>query len=76
MMSAAAPARAPAPVVLEGAHVRLEPLAPGHLDALCAVGLDEELWRWTIARATTRPEMQAWLDADFIFAFRVVQNQL
>ena len=63
MMSAAAPARAPTPVVLEGAHVRLEPLAPGHLDALCAVGLDEELWRWTIARATTRPEMQAWLDA-------------
>ena len=63
MMSAAAPARAPTPVVLEGAHVRLEPLAPGHLDALSAVGLDEELWRWTIARATTRPEMQAWLDA-------------
>ena len=62
-MSAAAPARAPTPVVLEGAHVRLEPLAPGHLDALCAVGLDEELWRWTIARATTHPEMQAWLDA-------------
>jgi RimJ/RimL family protein N-acetyltransferase len=54
---------APRPVVLEGAHVRLEPLAPGHLDALCAVGLDEELWRWTISRATTRSGMQAWLHA-------------
>ncbi len=56
-------ARAPRPVVLEGAHVRLEPLAAGHLEALCAVGLDEALWRWTISRATTRTEMQAWLEA-------------
>jgi RimJ/RimL family protein N-acetyltransferase len=34
------------PVVLEGKHVRLEPLSLGHLDALCEVGGDAEIWRW------------------------------
>lgn len=34
------------PVTLEGAHVRLEPLSESHHDALCAVGLDPELWKW------------------------------
>lgn len=34
------------PVVLEGRHVRLEPLTLGHLDALCEVGGDPEIWRW------------------------------
>ncbi len=33
-------------VVLEGKHVRLEPLALGHIDALCEVGGDAEIWRW------------------------------
>lgn len=34
------------PVVLEGRHVRLEPLVPDHLDGLAAIGLDPDLWRW------------------------------
>jgi RimJ/RimL family protein N-acetyltransferase len=34
------------PVVLEGAHVRLEPLSRGHHAGLCEIGLAEELWRW------------------------------
>jgi len=34
------------PVVLEGKHVRLEPLTLGHIDALCEVGGDAEIWRW------------------------------
>ena len=34
------------PVVLEGAHVRLEPLRLSHLDSLCEVGLDPDLWKW------------------------------
>jgi len=34
------------PVVLEGAHVRLEPLSRAHLAGLYEVGLAEELWRW------------------------------
>ena len=44
------------PVKLEGAHVRLEPLSLGHLDALCEVGLDEELWRWITVPVRTRNE--------------------
>ena len=35
------------PVTLEGKFVRLEPLRVDHLPALCKVGLDEGLWRWT-----------------------------
>ena len=31
------------PVTLAGGHVRLEPLAPAHADALAAVALDPEL---------------------------------
>src|SRR5919108_5230210 len=38
------------PCVLEGTHVRLEPLSLDHLDALTAVGLDPDLWQWTLAR--------------------------
>jgi RimJ/RimL family protein N-acetyltransferase len=34
------------PVVLEGKYVRLEPLTLGHLDALCEVGDNDEIWRW------------------------------
>jgi RimJ/RimL family protein N-acetyltransferase len=34
------------PVILEGRHVRLEPLSIDHLDALCEVGLHPDLWRW------------------------------
>jgi RimJ/RimL family protein N-acetyltransferase len=35
------------PVTLEGGFVRLEPLRFDHLPALCRVGLDESLWKWT-----------------------------
>jgi N-acetyltransferase len=41
------------PVTLRGQHVRLEPLTVGHVDALCEVGLDEQLWRWTTVRMST-----------------------
>ena len=50
-------------VTLEGEHVRLEPLAIEHLDALCEVGLDEELWRWSPAPVRTREEMRAYMEA-------------
>ena len=33
------------PITLEGLHVRLEPLTESNHDALCAVGLDPELWK-------------------------------
>lgn len=34
-------------VVLEGEFVRLEPLRFDHLPALCDVGLDPVIWKWT-----------------------------
>jgi RimJ/RimL family protein N-acetyltransferase/GNAT superfamily N-acetyltransferase len=51
------------PVVLEGAHVRLEPLSLDHLDGLCEVGLDPELWRWTVSSVLTRDDMAAYVGA-------------
>ena len=38
------------PVILEGTAVRLEPLATGHLDRLCEIGLDPALWEWTTTK--------------------------
>jgi RimJ/RimL family protein N-acetyltransferase len=43
------------PVVLEGRHVRLEPLSIAHHEALREVGLDEDLWRW-IPKPVRSPE--------------------
>jgi nitroimidazol reductase NimA-like FMN-containing flavoprotein (pyridoxamine 5'-phosphate oxidase superfamily)/RimJ/RimL family protein N-acetyltransferase len=56
----AAPDRSPwyEPVVLEGQHVRLEPLGPQHVDGLFAAGSDPEVWRWLSSRQPrTRDEM-------------------
>src|SRR5882762_9793051 len=50
------------PVTLEGAHVRLEPLAKAHLAGLAAVGLDEELWLWIPISVRTAEEMAAYID--------------
>lgn len=51
------------PVTLAGRHVRLEPLSPEHLPALCEVGLDPELWRWTLGVIRTPEEMRAYVEA-------------
>lgn len=50
-----------APVVLEGRHVRLEPLREEHLTGLAVVGLDEELWRWIPTPVRTIEEMAAYI---------------
>jgi RimJ/RimL family protein N-acetyltransferase len=50
------------PVVLEGRHVRLEPLTHDHFDDLVEVALDPEIWRWTTERARTPDELRAWID--------------
>jgi N-acetyltransferase len=50
------------PVTLEGDHVRLEPLSRAHHEALCAIGLDEDLWRWTHSQIRTSEEMGAYLE--------------
>ena len=49
------------PVTLEGRVVRLEPLAESHAAALCAVGLDAELWRWIPYRVANPEDMLAYI---------------
>jgi RimJ/RimL family protein N-acetyltransferase len=51
------------PVTLEGRHIRLEPLSLAHHAQLCAVGLDEAIWRWN-PRGTVRTpqEMRAYIE--------------
>src|SRR5882724_4058457 len=50
------------PVVLEGAHVRLEPLSRAHLAGLYEVGLAEELWRWIPLPVQTPNDMAGYID--------------
>ena len=50
------------PRVLEGDHVRLEPLALAHVEELCEVGLDAELWRWTHSLIETPAEMRRYVE--------------
>jgi RimJ/RimL family protein N-acetyltransferase len=50
------------PCILEGMHVRLEPLTIGHLGALTAIGLDPDLWRWTLARNRTPEDMRQYVE--------------
>lgn len=50
-------------VVLNGEHVRLEPLSPTHVDGLREVLSDEELWQFLpTPRLTTREEWAAHVD--------------
>ncbi len=49
------------PITLEGNVIRLEPLSLAHHAGLCAVGLDEELWRWTTQPVRTSEEMRAYV---------------
>lgn len=49
------------PVTLQGEHVRLEPLSFDHLEQLCEVGLEPELWRWTAAQVLTSADMRAYV---------------
>lgn len=48
--------------VLEGRAVRLEPLGLEHLDGLCAIGLDPELWRLTTSQVHDRAAMERYVD--------------
>ena len=49
------------PVTLEGARLRLEPLAAKHHAALCAVGLDDELWRWVPTPVRSSDDMATYI---------------
>ena len=50
-----------APVILQGRHVRLEPLAPGHAAGLAEVGLDAELWKWIPIPVRTPEDMSGYV---------------
>ena len=50
------------PVTLRGAHVILEPLTMDHLDELCEVGLNPELWRWTTNLIRSRNDLRLYLE--------------
>jgi RimJ/RimL family protein N-acetyltransferase len=50
------------PVVLEGEFVRLEPLKIEHFDALCEVGLDENLWRLTANIVKSREDLRRYVE--------------
>jgi RimJ/RimL family protein N-acetyltransferase len=50
------------PVMLVGNTVRLEPLSMSHHAALCAVGLDEELWRWIPFPVQSPAEMAEYIN--------------
>jgi RimJ/RimL family protein N-acetyltransferase len=43
--------------------VRLEPLSIDHVDALCVVGLDPELWTWIPTAVQTPAEMRAYVES-------------
>jgi RimJ/RimL family protein N-acetyltransferase len=49
------------PVILEGRHVRLEPLTLEHTAQLAEVGLDADLWTWIPTPVRTPEEMSAYV---------------
>jgi RimJ/RimL family protein N-acetyltransferase len=49
------------PVILEGRHVRLDPLSPAHEEALIAAAADGELWNSTVTIVPTRATMAAYI---------------
>jgi N-acetyltransferase len=49
-------------VRLIGRQVILEPMEAAHHDALCAVGLDPDLWRLTTIRLRTPQDMRDYMD--------------
>lgn len=62
------------PGTLAGRLVRLEPLAPAHLEGLWLASRDPRTWRWlSIRRPRTRAALRRWLDEalagpDHVFA--------
>src|SRR2546423_5886705 len=50
------------PPVLEGVHVRLEPLSRKHRLDLARVALDAELWRWTPTQIHSVEDLDAYVE--------------
>ncbi|HSO75314.1 MAG TPA: GNAT family protein [Blastocatellia bacterium] len=49
------------PIILEGQHVRLEPLSPAHEESLVAAAGDGELWNSTVTIVPPRSGMAAYI---------------
>lgn len=49
------------PVILEGKFVRLEPLRVDHLPAICEVGMDQSLWKWTNNIVETEADLERYV---------------
>jgi N-acetyltransferase len=49
------------PTTLAGQLVSLEPLRLEHVSALCEVGLDAELWKWTLGVITDEAAMEKYV---------------
>jgi RimJ/RimL family protein N-acetyltransferase len=49
-------------VTLEGEHVRLVPLQRDHVDALCDLAVDEDLWQWTPTAIRSRDDLSAFVE--------------
>lgn len=49
-------------VILEGRHVRLEPMRLDDLDAISEAGIAEGVWRWTIDDITTKEQMRHYVE--------------
>ena len=50
------------PVLLQGRHVRLEPLSRNHLPGLLAVGLDPVLWKWTLNKVNGPADLERYVE--------------
>ncbi len=48
--------------VLEGAHVRLEPLAQQHLPGLRKVAFDDRIWCYMLKRVETDSDLEQWFE--------------
>jgi RimJ/RimL family protein N-acetyltransferase len=48
---------------LEGSHVRLQPFSIEHHAALCAVGLEDGIWRWMPYIMQTPEDMKNYIEA-------------
>jgi N-acetyltransferase len=55
------------PVTLEGQVVRLEPLSMAHLDQLCEVAFDEDIWRWMLSTARNPDDLRAYIESALKF---------
>jgi N-acetyltransferase len=50
------------PIVLEGPHVRLEPLDRRHGDDLAEAAADPLIWRWLPVQVTSREDLERWVE--------------